>query len=114
MLVKPNFGCSTKEIYNRVKDFSKSSLKNIKKSNLNHEFLSKLSNDLEKPAFKKYKKLKNIKNFMEKIDKILFARMSGSGSTMICYFNSKKAALNARKILKKKYKYYWCNLSKTI
>ena len=40
--------------------------------------------------------------------------MTGSGSTIIAYFNSKKAALNAEKILKKKYKNYWCILSKTI
>ena len=51
---------------------------------------------------------------MEKIDDVLFVRMTGSGSTIIGYFNSKKTALNARKIIKKNYKNYWCNLSKTI
>ena len=114
LLVKPNFGCSTRKIYKNVKNFSKPSLKNVKTFNLNNKFLAKLNNGLEKPAFGKYKKLKNIKNFMEKVDKILFARMTGSGSTIIGYFNSKKDALNARKILKKKYKNYWFNLSKTI
>ena len=114
LLVKPNFGCSTKEIYKGVKNFSKPSLKNIKKNNLNKDFLSRLDNDLEIPAFNKYKKLSSIKILMKKIDKVLFVRMTGSGSTIIGYFNSKKAALNARKILKKKYKNYWCNLSKTI
>jgi len=114
LLVKPNFGCSTKEIYKGVKKFSKPSLKNIKKNNLNKDFLSRLDNDLEIPAFNKYKKLSSIKILMKEIDKVLFVRMTGSGSTIIGYFNSKKAALNARKILKKKYKNYWCNLSKTI
>ena len=114
LLVKPNFGCSTRKIYKNVKNFSKPSLKNVKTFNLNNKFLAKLNNGLEKPAFDKYKKLKNIKNFMEKVDKILFVRMTGSGSTIIGYFNSKKDALNARKILKKKYKNYWFNLSKTI
>ena len=114
LLVKPNFGCSTRKIYKNVKNFSKPSLKNVKTFYLNNKFLAKLNNGLEKPAFDKYKKLKNIKNFMEKVDKILFARMTGSGSTIIGYFNSKKDALNARKILKKKYKNYWFNLSKTI
>ena len=114
LLVKPNFGCSTRKIYKNVKNFSKPSLKNVKTFYLNNKFLAKLNNGLEKPAFEKYKKLKNIKNFMEKVDKILFARMTGSGSTIIGYFNSKKDALNARKILKKKYKNYWFNLSKTI
>ena len=102
LLVKPNFGCSTRKIYKNVKNFSKPSLKNVKTFYLNNKFLAKLNNGLEKPAFDKYKKLKNIKNFMEKVDKILFVRMTGSGSTIIGYFNSKKDALNARKILKKK------------
>ena len=114
LLVKPSFGCSTKEIYKDVKNFSKSNLKKIKISNLNNKFVSKLNNDLEKPVFKKYSSLKKLKIFMEKIEDVLFVRMTGSGSTMIGYFNSKKAALNAEKILKKKYKNYWCNLSKTI
>ena len=61
LLVKPNFGCSTKEIYKGVKNFSKPSLKNIKKNNLNKDFLSRLDNDLEIPAFNKYKKLSSIK-----------------------------------------------------
>ena len=114
LLVKPSFGCSTKEIYKDVKNFSKSNLKKIKISNLNNKFVSKLNNDLEKPVFKKYSSLKKLKIFMEKIEDVLFVRMTGSGSTMIGYFNSKKVALNAKKILKKKYKNYWCNLSKTI
>jgi len=48
------------------------------------------------------------------IDKNSYVRMTGSGSTIVGYFMSKKAALNAKKLLKKKYKNYWCNLSKTI
>lgn len=114
LLVKPNFGCSTKKIYKNVSCFSKTNLKNLKAYNLNIKFISRLKNDLEKPAFEKYKKLRIIKNSMEKIDDVLFVRMTGSGSTIIGYFNSKKAALNGRKIIKKNYKNYWCNLSKTI
>ena len=82
--------------------------------NLNNQFFSNLRNDLEEPAFKKYPALKKLKIYMEKLNKILFVRMTGSGSTMIGYFNSKKAALNATKILSKKYKKYLCILSKTI
>ncbi len=82
--------------------------------NLNYKFLLNLKNDLEEPAFKKYPVLKKLKIFMEKMDDTLFVRMTGSGSTIIGYFISKKAAVNARKILKKKYQKYWCILSKTI
>ena len=51
---------------------------------------------------------------MEKLEKILFVNMTGSGSTIVGYFITKKTALNAIKILNKNYKNYWCILSKTI
>mgnify|MGYP001307114554 FL=1 len=114
LLVKPNFGCSTDVIYKNVKFFSKSFFLKNRKINLNLKLLLNLRNDLEIPVFKKYLALKNLKRFMEKLDNILFARMTGSGSTMVGYFNSKKAAINGEKLLKKNYKNYWCILSKTI
>jgi len=114
LLVKPNFGCSTKEIYKEVKSFSKPIFKPDKKINLNRKLLLNLKNDLELIAFKKYPILKKIKITMEKLDGTFFVRMTGSGSTIVAYFKSKKYALNARKLLKKKYKNYWCILSKTI
>jgi len=114
LLIRPNFGCSTKTIYNKVKSFSKPVFKINKITNINYKSLSNLKNDLEEPAFKKYPKLKEIKIFMEKLDNILFVNMTGSGSTIVGYFITKKTALNAIKILNKKYKNYWCILSKTI
>ena len=114
LLVSPNFGCSTKEIYKNVKIFSKPIFKLNKKIIINYSFLSYLRNDLEEPAFRKYPILKKVKIFMEKLDKILFVNMTGSGSTIVGYFISKKASLNAIKILKKKYKNYWCISSRTI
>ena len=112
LLIKPNFGCSTKEIYKGINFYSKPIFK--KNKNLNYKFLTILKNDLENCAFKKYPVLKKIINFMEKLDDILFVNMTGSGSTIVGYFNSKKDAINGQKILKKKYKNYWCILSKTI
>ena len=114
LLARPNFGCSTKTIYNNVKSFSKPIFKINKRTSINYKFLSNLRNDLEEPAFKKYPVLKKLKVFMEKLDKILFVNMTGSGSTIVGYFTTKKTALNAIKILNKKYKNYWCILSKTI
>jgi len=114
LLVRPNFGCSTKSIYDEVKYFSRPIFKRNKKVKLNYKFLSNIKNDLEIPAFDKYPVLKKIKIFLEKVDKVLFTRMTGSGSTIVGYFNSKKTALNASKLLKKNYKSYLCILSKTI
>ncbi len=114
LLVRPNFGCSTKDIYKNVKSFSKPIFKLNKRIIINNNLLSYLENDLEEPAFRKYPILKKVKIFMEKLDKILFVNMSGSGSTIVGYFVSKKATLSAIKILKKKYKNYWCISSRTI
>ena len=114
LLVRPNFGCSTKDIYKNVKIFSKPIFKLNKRIIINYNILSYLRNDLEEPAFRKYPILKKVKIFLEKMDKILLVNMTGSGSTIVGYFISKKATLKAIKILKKKYKNYWCISSRTI
>ena len=112
IIIKPNFGCSTSKIYSNVKNISKKRLKLSKK--INFHKLSKLHNDLEKVAFKKYPKLQLLKKAVEDLRNIEFARMTGSGSTIIGYFSSKKDAINGTKILRKKFKNYWCIFSKTI
>ena len=110
-LVKPKFGCKTSKIYENLKSFSPS----LKMSQeLNVRNLKDLRNDLENPAFKLYPTLNKIKKDMENIPNISFARMTGSGSTIIGYFLSKKDAIYGTKYLKKKYNNYWCILSKTI
>ena len=114
LLVKPNFGCSTKEIYSKIRSFSS---KNLKKNGANYFKISiilNLKNDLEKIVLKKYPKLQKLKLFMEKLPNVKIVRMSGSGSTFIAYFKSKNASINAAKILRRMYKNYWCILSKTI
>ena len=114
LLIKPNFGCSTKNIYAQVRNYSKPQFSKIKPKNINFNTLSKMKNDLEVISFKLYPRLRKLRQFFLNIDKNSYVRMTGSGSTIVGYFMSKKAALNAKKLLKKKYKNYWCNLSKTI
>jgi 4-diphosphocytidyl-2-C-methyl-D-erythritol kinase len=114
LIVKPNFGCSTKDIYSKVRNFSKPQFKFPKQSMLNVEYLSSLKNDLEKITFKKYPKLKKIKLFLLTLPNIAFARMSGSGSSIVAYFHSKKACVKAYKQFKAKYSTHWCIISKTI
>jgi len=72
------------------------------------------SNVLEKIAFKKYPKLIRLKLFLLKLSNIIFVRMTGSGSSILAYFYSKKSADIARKEFKKKFNNYWCITSKTI
>jgi len=114
IVIKPNFGCSTKKIYKGLKNYSSIKLKKGKVNYFNNTNILKLNNDLEKVVFKHYPKLIKVKLFMEGLPNILFTRMTGSGSSIVGYFSSKNSALNASKIFKKKYKNYWCIISKTI
>ena len=114
LVVKPKYGCSTKYIFSRVKYFSKSKFNFPKQSMLKVNYLKNLDNDLENIAFKKYPKLKNIKSFLTNISNSIFVRMSGSGSSIVAYFHSKKACGNALKQFKRQFNSHWCIASKTI
>ena len=114
LMIKPNFGCSTKFIYSGVSKFTKSkyNIPSIKFFDL--DYLSNSNNDLEPVAFKNYPKLKALKLSLMKLPNVAFARMTGSGSTILAYFKTKKTCDIAYKKLKKRYKNYWCIVSKTI
>ena len=114
LIVKPNFGCSTKKIYSRVKKFTKARFNYSTKNMFNLEFLKKMKNDLEIVALNKYPKLSILKKFLEKLSKVEFVRMSGSGSAFIVYFKTHKMCKEAEKKVKKQFKNYWCKTSKTI
>jgi len=114
LIVRPNFGCSTRLIYSKVKYYSQPKYNNSKQSLLSKNNIINSSNTLEKIAFKKYPKLMRLKLFLLKLSNIIFVRMTGSGSSILAYFYSKKSADIARKEFKKKFNNYWCITSKTI
>ena len=114
LLVRPNFGCSTKKIYLGVKKFTKSKFNNPKKAMFGSKFLINQENALEKIAFLKYPKLKKIKSLLESLKKPLFVRMTGSGSVIVAYYRSKRDCELAKVQFRRKFKNYWCNTSKTI
>ena len=114
LIVKPNFGCSTKDIYSNVRKFNKPKFNKPKKKMFNLNYLKKMSNSLEPIAFSKYSKLRTIKFFLENSSAPIFVRMTGSGSAIVAYFQSKEECYEAKKKFDKKYKNYWCMTSKTI
>ena len=114
LVVKPNFGCSTKYIYSKVKIFSKPQFNSPQSKMFDAKYLKTLSNDLENIAFKKYPKLKKIKSFLSNTSNNIFTRMSGSGSSIVVYFKSKRACGNAYSQFKRKFGSHWCIVSKTI
>ena len=113
LIVKPNFGCSTKKIYSNNKNFSRVEFNNTKKDIFKNVILNG-KNDLEKSAFKLYPALKKIKNLLLQNKQAKFVRMTGSGSAIIMYFNSNKYAKNALKIYKRKLNNCLCILTKII
>ncbi len=114
ILVKPDFGCSTKEIYSAVRKYSIPKYSKPKKIMFGSNYLINQQNALETIAFKKYPKLKKIKLFLENINDTLFVRMTGSGSAIVAYYNSLKSCKLAKAKFKRKYKNYWCVTAKTI
>jgi len=114
LVVKPNFGCSTKYVYSKVRKFTKSQFNYPKQSMFKINYLKDLNNDLEDIAFNKYPKLKKIKSFLLSTSKNIFVRMTGSGSSIVAYFHSKKACSNAYMQFKGKFNSHWCIESKTI
>ena len=114
LIVKPDFGCSTKVIYANVRKFDKSKIKQPNKKMFNLNYLKKMNNSLEKIVLNKYPKLKSIKLNLERLSNPTFVRMTGSGSALVAYFQSKQRCLTAKKMFNKKYRNYWCIASKTI
>jgi len=114
LVVKPSFGCSTSYVYSKVKLFSKSKFIAPKETMFNAKYLKNLNNDLEIIAFNKYPKLRTIKSFLLTTPNNIFVRMSGSGSSIVAYFHSKRACCNAYRQFKRKFNDHWCIVSKTI
>ena len=114
LIVMPKFGCSTKNIFSKVSNFSKPMYFKGNKSFFRTNNLVHSNNDLENIVFKKYPIIKNLNHFLSKLPNVVFTRMTGTGSAVVAYFKSKKAAKKAAKIFKSKYKSYWYIVSKTI
>ena len=114
LIVKPNFGCSTKYIYSKVRKFNKPQFNRTNKNMFDVDFLKKTNNHLETVAFSKYSKLRSIKLYLESLSQPALVRMTGSGSAIVAYYKSKERCKNAKREFNKKYKNYWCIASKTI
>jgi len=114
LIAMPKFGCSTKKVFLKINKFSKA----LYYKNNTHLFemrnLINSSNDLEKIVFNEHLSVKNLKNFLSNLPKVIFARMTGSGSAIVAYFKSKNAAKNAAKIFRNKYRSFWYIVSKTM
>ena len=116
-LMQPKVRCSTKEIYSRVKTFSKKEEFNNSSTRSTNKFLDYLArnrNDLQFIVEKKYPIIRKILTDISKERGCHFSRMSGSGSVCYGLFNNQIFAKKALNKLKKKYPNFWFSMAKTV
>ncbi len=95
LLIKPNFGISTKEAYANIRTNDKN--ESIEQIVLNRveDWQGRLKNDFEVALFPKYPVLDEIKKQLYE-QSAIYAAMSGSGSTMFGIFENENAAQKAK------------------
>jgi 4-diphosphocytidyl-2-C-methyl-D-erythritol kinase len=118
LLVNPyRVRCSTREIYAKVKKYSKKSKFNIYTASTKSKFINYLSNnsnELQSIVEKKYPIIKKLLRDISFESGCYFSRMSGSGSVCYGIFNNKRDAKNALNKIKTKYPKFWFSIAKTV
>lgn len=117
VLIKPNIKCSTKDIYSRVRSFSKKETLIKNKINTKNKFinlLSKSKNDLQSVVEKKYPSIKKLLLDIKRQKGCCFSRISGSGSVCYGLYKDEIVAKKALNKLKIKYPNFWLSLAKTV
>ena len=117
VLIKPKIKCSTREIYSKVKKFSRK--KPFNKTLLRNRFkflqyLCDSKNDLQFIVEKKYYIMKGILKNIKNEKGCHFSRMTGSGSVCYGLFSNKIDAKKALNNLKRTYPKFWFSLAKTV
>ena len=117
VLTQPKIKCSTREIYSKVKKFTKKKHINYNTLKSKKKFLKYLSrsrNDLQFVVEKKHPFLKKLLLDIKNEKGCHFSRMTGSGSVCYGLFEDKSDAKKALNKLKIKYPKFWFSLAKTV
>ena len=117
ILIKPNIRCSTKEIYSKVRKYSKKQLLAQNKIKTKNKFISILSqenNDLQSIVEQKYPLIKKLLLAIRNEKGCCFSRMTGSGSVCYGLFKDQIAAKKALNKLKVKFPKFWFSFAKTV
>ena len=117
ILIKPNIKCSTREIYSKVRKYSKKQLLAQNKINTKNKFISILSqenNDLQSIVEEKYPLIKKLLLAIRNEKGCCFSRMTGSGSVCYGLFKDQITAKKALNKLKIKFPKFWFSFAKTV
>lgn len=119
VVLKPNFGVSTKEVYtsldiNKIRKHAniEGLIQAMEKDDLKY-VCKNMKNVLENVTIKKHTILKNIKEDMRRSG-ALGAMMSGSGPTLFAFFDNMLTAQKSFEFLKGKYKYSDVYITRTL
>ena len=117
ILIKPNIRCSTREVYSKVRKYSKKQLLAQNKINTKNKFISILSkenNDLQSIVEQKYPLIKKLLFVIRNEKGCCFSRMTGSGSVCYGLFKDQITAKKALNKLKIKFPKFWFSFAKTV
>jgi 4-diphosphocytidyl-2-C-methyl-D-erythritol kinase len=117
VLIKPNISCSTREIYSKVRKYSKKQPLAQSKINTKNKLISVLSqenNDLQSIVEKKYPIIKKLLIAIRDEKGCCFSRMTGSGSVCYGLFKDQITAKKALNKLKIKFPSFWFSFAKTV
>jgi len=117
LLLRPNINCSTREIFSKVKRYSKKKKFSFNKINTKNKFINHISNqinELQLIVEKKYPIIKTLLIDISTKKGCYFSRISGSGSVCYGLFNSESSAKNALNKIKTKYPKLWFSIAKTV
>ena len=117
ILIKPNIRCSTRQIYSKVRKYSKKQLLAHSKINTKNKFISILSrenNDLQSIVEKKYPLIKKLLLAIKNEKGCCYSRMTGSGSVCYGLFKDQITAKKALSRLKIKFPKFWFSFAKTV
>ena len=117
LLSYPNIDCSTKEIFSKVKKYSKKSKFSFHKTNTKKKFINLIlnnKNELQSIVEKKYPIIKKLLTDITRENGCYFSRMSGSGSVCYGLFSNENSAKKAISRIKTKYPKFWFSIAKTV
>ena len=117
VLVQPKIKCSTREIYSKVKKYSKKrkfiSYAMVSRNKYINQ-LKREGNDLQSVVEKKFPSIKQLITNIKNEKGCYFSRMTGSGSVCYGLFKNQIFAKKALNNLRIKYPKFWVSLAKTV
>ena len=107
LLVKPKFNNSTKYMYDKLEFKDQIFDSTLVSKNLKIKEGDDSINDFERIIAKENEEYREIIVYLENLDKVIFSRMTGSGSCCYAVFDKKEHALKAMTFFKSKFPDLW-------